>query len=359
MRRGRAHAAGSCSRIPCVLVRGNVLRPCFQPRALPAPRAQAARCLRSTGRNLGASTMHIYVSPTCMLLILSATLNVILLCVSMVDTNSNDGRNLQETTPMGKRGKRNRQYHDSSGACNSQEALALQEIQSRAVAQYEGPSGQAYWSWQSKRVELGGKITALLFAPYFTPNVRAAADIGCGSGTVIKELPASEKWCVEVNPLARAYSKQTTPSLKTVAQIAELPDNHFDLLMSNHALEHTPCPLLSASTLLPKLKPGGILVITVPSLEDEETIGRERINKFGHEYIASDQHHHLYVWGPQQLGNLLKVAGYEVLEAKTRRYTRTGKGDNAFLRRGVEAFWRVAEKENRHPQTFVVARRPG
>ena len=303
--------------------------------------------------------MHIYVSPTCMLLILSATLNVILLCVSMVDTNSNDGRNLQETTPMGKRGKRNRQYHDSSGACNSQEALALQEIQSRAVAQYEGPSGQAYWSWQSKRVELGGKITALLFAPYFTPNVRAAADIGCGSGTVIKELPASEKWCVEVNPLARAYSKQTTPSLKTVAQIAELPDNHFDLLMSNHALEHTPCPLLSASTLLPKLKPGGILVITVPSLEDEETIGRERINKFGHEYIASDQHHHLYVWGPQQLGNLLKVAGYEVLEAKTRRYTRTGKGDNAFLRRGVEAFWRVAEKENRHPQTFVVARRPG
>ena len=123
--------------------------------------------------------------------------------------------------------------------------------------------------------------------------------------------------------------------------------------------EHTPCPLLSASTLLPKLKPGGILVITVPSLEDEETIGRERINKFGHEYIASDQHHHLYVWGPQQLGHLLKVAGYDVLEAKTRRYTRTGKGDNAFQRGGVEAFWRVAEKENRHPQTFVVARRPG
>ncbi len=234
------------------------------------------------------------------------------------------------------------------------EIRELHRINAAANKQY----GNEYWTWQSTNVITGGKITALLFAPYVTDNVSTIADIGCGSGTVVKNLNAAEKWCVEVNPYARAYVDKTLPDLKTVESANRLPNGHFDLIMSNHALEHTPCPLLLVATLRHKLKPGGRLVFTVPSLQDELKTLEEHHQIKGTFFNQDEQHHHLYVWGPQQLGNMLKVAGYDVLEAKIRRYSRTSQGDAAWSQGGAPAFWRVAERENRHPQTMVVAQRP-
>jgi len=73
---------------------------------------------------------------------------------------------------------------------------------------------------------------------------------------------------------------------------------------------------------------------------------------------ADDNNHHLYVWSSQQLANLFRVAGYEVVEAQTKKYSRTANSDGAWRSGGAEAFWVAAERENRHPQTKVVARRP-
>jgi hypothetical protein len=66
---------------------------------------------------------------------------------------------------------------------------------------------------------------------------------------------------------------------------------------------------------------------------------------------ADDNNHHLYVWSSQQLANLFRVAGYEVVDKKVL-------ADGAWRSGGAEAFWAAAERENRHPQTKVVAWRP-
>lgn len=232
-----------------------------------------------------------------------------------------------------------------------------QEVENSALQQYEGSQGEEYFAWQSQNVEMGGQITALLFEPY-TSETYKVLDFGCGSGTVVKNLRASERWCVEVNPMARKFSIANVKSLKkVVASVDDLPDNFFDLIISNHALEHTPCPLLTIRRLLNKLKQGGQVVFTTPSLQDE-LIYQRSLEHGDQKFDAkNDNNHHLYVWSSQQLGNLFQVAGYKIEEAKTKAFSRTSKTDAAWLEGGAKSFWAVAEIENRHPQTIVVATR--
>ena len=94
-----------------------------------------------------------------------------------------------------------------------------------------------------------------------------------------------------------------------------------------------------------------------PSLQDELTYqaglqhGDQRFDD------KNDNNHHLYAWSSQQLGNLFQVAGYDIVEAKTKKFSRTSRSDDAWLIGGAESFWSVAEDENRHPQSIVVAAR--
>lgn len=232
-----------------------------------------------------------------------------------------------------------------------------EHVEKSALSQYSGNQGAEYWAWQSQNVETGGQITALLFQPY-TSETYKILDFGCGSGTVVKNLRASQRWCVEVNPMAREVAiKNIGDDRKVVAYTDELPDNFFDLIVSNHALEHAPCPLASLHKLFYKLKSGGQIVFITPSLQDELTF--QQSLEYGDQKFdrENDNNHHLYAWSSQQLGNLFQVAGFEVVEAKTKRFSRTAQTDEAWLKGGADAFWLVAEEENRHPQTIVVATR--
>ena len=248
-------------------------------------------------------------------------------------------------------------YAGCEASAEWRDGSILRAVEASAAAQYTGEGGKAYWAWQQTGVDVGGKITALLFADYASPN-KVTVDVGCGSGTVIANLEASEKWCVELNPLAREYAlKVPNGPSHAFATVDELPDDRFDLVTSNHALEHTPCPLVLLRKLLPKLKKGGMAVFMVPSLQDE-MIYQKSLRLHDTAWGADDNNHHLYVWSSQQLANLFRVAGYEVVEAQTKKYSRTANSDGAWRSGGAEAFWVAAERENRHPQTKVVARRP-
>uniref|UniRef100_A0A0G4H8F5 Methyltransferase type 11 domain-containing protein n=1 Tax=Chromera velia CCMP2878 TaxID=1169474 RepID=A0A0G4H8F5_9ALVE len=214
----------------------------------------------------------------------------------------------------------------------------------RAADQYS----VEYFAWQSTNVELGGKITALLFSPYLKPS-DTVVDFGCGSGTVLETLDVKTRWCVEVNDVARGFAAQRGKMDRLHKFLSEIPDESVDKVMSNHALEHVAFPPLTLLEIFQKLKPGGRLIIAVPSMKDEGD----------RDYDPKDVNHHLYAWNCQLLGNLVKVVGFDLIEAKTKRFSRTGASDEAFLRGGADEFWKVAQEENVHPQTFVVAQKPG
>ena len=108
---------------------------------------------------------------------------------------------------------------------------------------------------------------------------------------------------VEPNPSAREDAARR--GLETYAFSVELPDEIADVVISNHALEHTLQPLTELENLRRALKPEDLLVLMLP-FDDWR---RER-NRSG------DPNHHLYTWTPLLIRNLLGEAGFVVQETR-------------------------------------------
>lgn len=207
--------------------------------------------------------------------------------------------------------------------------------------------GEKYWQWQSTNAILGGKIQAeVLFQDYIKLTDKVL-DFGCGSGTTLKHINCQEKMGFEINPYAVKFSNEQS-KVKTVSVLDDIPNNYFDVIITNHALEHTPTPYEDLLKLQKKLVSNGRIVIYVPSMQDE-------LMNLKKGYNYDDNDNHLFNWNHQLLANLLIKCGFKILDAQTKPYSRTGKSDNAYRTGGKEKFIKVASRENRHPQTFVYA----
>lgn len=207
-----------------------------------------------------------------------------------------------------------------------------------------------YWEWQSNGVELGGKIQAeVLFQPFVKPT-DSVLDFGCGSGTTLKYLNCFEKVGYEINPHAIKFNMEQN-KINTYNTFDDIQNSYFDVIITNHALEHTPTPYEDLLKLKDKLKVGGRIVIYVPSMEDELS----KLNKQNNKYDHNDRDNHLFNWNYQLLSNLLIKCKYKIIDCKTVPYSRTYITDKAFQQGGKELFIKVATQENVHPQTFVYA----
>lgn len=91
--------------------------------------------------------------------------------------------------------------------------------------------------------------------------------------------------------------------MRAVASTGALPDAFADVVLSNHALEHSLTPFEDLVALRQVLKPDGRLVHWLPL--DDWRARRER-------HPGADTNHHLYGWTPLHLRNLLEEAGYRV-----------------------------------------------
>lgn len=162
---------------------------------------------------------------------------------------------------------------------------------------YRGEAGSRYFDWQNKHGEVSGRIEARKFRAYVKPT-DAVLDFGCGGGHLLRNLGCARLVGVEINPAARIIAAQG--GVECHESIAGVEDNSFDVVISNHALEHVPFPISTLRALRDKLRPSGVLVLCVP-VDDWRAQQK---------YDCQDVNHHLHTWTPQLLGNSLFEAGF-------------------------------------------------
>jgi SAM-dependent methyltransferase len=212
---------------------------------------------------------------------------------------------------------------------------------------YRGELGQEYFDWQGSAADLKAAIERTKFAPHVSER-DTVVDFGCGAAALLATLPARERVGVEPNPAARRTGEAR--GIRVVASTRELEDAMADVVISNHALEHTLAPLEELRELRRILKPGGRLVLWLP-LDDWRTQHRP----------SEDVNHHLYTWTPLLLHNLLDEAGFEVRECRVVTHAWPRYYDVLFRRLPRRAFdvlaraWAVLRRRR---QVMALAERP-
>ena len=163
---------------------------------------------------------------------------------------------------------------------------------------YTGAQGLAYFRWQNRTAECTAQIEARKFQKYIRPT-DAVLDFGCGGGHTLRQLKCLRRVGVDVNPAAIAVARQA--GIECYDSISAIQDETFNVVISNHALEHVEHPIAVLRAFRDKLVPSGVLVLCLP-IDDWRT---QRV------YDCGDVNHHLHTWTPQLLGNSLFEAGFQ------------------------------------------------
>ncbi|NPV85825.1 MAG: class I SAM-dependent methyltransferase [Anaerolineae bacterium] len=95
-------------------------------------------------------------------------------------------------------------------------------------------------------------------------------DVGCGAGNMLQALRQHSRFSVGVDSAYKALQLSKKDGVHIVAQADALslcfPDHTFDFVTVLDVLEHCEDDLLSLAEVYRVLKPGGIVVLTVPAL---------------------------------------------------------------------------------------------
>jgi SAM-dependent methyltransferase len=135
-------------------------------------------------------------------------------------------------------------------------------------------------------------------------------DIGCGSGALLARFQ-NLGWQVEgidVDAAAVAQARLKGVSVRCgILEDQHYPDNHFDVIILDHVMEHLHDPLGLLRNCHRILKCGGHLVATTPNLNSLSHI------LFRESWMPLDPPRHLYIFGRPSLTDLVRRAGYSVL----------------------------------------------
>jgi SAM-dependent methyltransferase len=180
--------------------------------------------------------------------------------------------------------------------------MGIEQKSQEAVSQYYD---QDYFSWQKNIGAFGGWANSNKFFETVKKS-DVVLDFGCGGGFLLNNLECAGKVGIEPNTSAAETIRNNGVRhfLSVAEALAVLGESSVDVIISNHALEHTLNPLQELKDLRLLLKVGGTIHFFVPC--DSVT----------YRYNPTDINYHLFSWSPQNFGNLFTEAGFEVQYAK-------------------------------------------
>jgi len=140
-------------------------------------------------------------------------------------------------------------------------------------------------------------------------------EVGCGTGSFLEEVMRSGKWEAEgIEPVFQAaeYAKSTLSIQihnKVFAEV-QLPKQTYDIVVMWNVLEHLSHPIQDLRKSWDLLKPGGLLVFSVPNLN---SLGAKI---FGRYWVGWELPRHLFLYPMNTLRSILTQIGFELLETR-------------------------------------------
>jgi SAM-dependent methyltransferase len=166
-------------------------------------------------------------------------------------------------------------------------------------------------SWRSKE-----KVWRLkgdsMFLGNGTPGANHLLDVGCGKGSFMLRM-REHGWNVEgseVDADGVEYARSINGLTVHLGNLENInfPDNTFDVVTSNHVIEHVHDPIALIQECLRILKPGGKLVLATPNMDS-----------FGHRYFERNWTHldpprHLRLFTQKTLRECAEKAGFQTMD---------------------------------------------
>lgn len=140
-------------------------------------------------------------------------------------------------------------------------------------------------------------------------------DIGCGTGRILQEAQIWNNWTLfglEPVTSAATYAKQklNIPIFNLTLEEYQGEENSYDVITMWDVLEHLPTPINDLKKVQCLLKPGGILILSMPNML---SIGRKLFRQF---WIGYDLPRHLYLFPPDLLKKIFEDIGMKVITQK-------------------------------------------
>lgn len=182
--------------------------------------------------------------------------------------------------------------------------IAYREMMNAADRTAQGVWGRKQLSWFKKK--------ALSWLRREAPG-RRLLELGCGPGTFLL-VARQEGWDVTgVEPTLEAANKAATFGLDVfkgyLEDYVESSSSQFDAVVSFEVLEHVPNPLDQLRWIHALVKPGGIVVLSVPNLDDPYCLKQRN--------PASIPPVHINFFNRRSLGRAIQDAGFVVVRFYT------------------------------------------
>lgn len=214
---------------------------------------------------------------------------------------------------------------------------------------YKGTAGIRYVDMRQKdQSHIGYALDFGYFKP-FLKRTDCVLDFGCGNGGMLRLV--AQHVCraegVEVNASAAEIARSS--GLTVYSSLEALPDGElYDVVVSNHVLEHIRDVTSTLEHIKRKIKRQGLLLLKLP-MEDWRSADSKM-------WSSDDIDHHLQTWTPKLMGNVMYESGFEVKDIKI---ITSAWHPKLFplvrLGLGSLAFWALAVAKRRR-QLFVIGK---
>ena len=152
-------------------------------------------------------------------------------------------------------------------------------------------------------------------------------DIGCGLGYLLSGLNDSwQKFGVEISHFAAEYAKQWGKIFVGELQDLNFPNNHYDVIVLHHVIEHVKDPIGLIIEIKRILKKGGIILLGTPDFDS----GCARL--FGNNYRLLNDPTHISLFSNDSMHRFLRDHGFKIDQVEypffnTRYFTKNNLND--------------------------------